>query len=112
MMSASPIATRRRHAITYWGRATISRGALIERDSSFSLDERQYRYLTIAANALPKHPFTVREAYLLLRSGQHTYVWPINQGRTKLSQFLLTGHSPRSGPLAVCLLYTSPSPRD
>lgn len=83
--------------------ATISRGALIERDSSFSLDERQYRYLTIAAGALPKYPFPVGEAYLLLRSGQHTFIWPINQGRTKLSQFLLTGHSPRHGPLAVVL---------
>lgn len=83
--------------------ATVSSGALIERDSSFSLDERQYRYLTVAANALPKHPFTVWEAYLLLRSGQHTFGWPINQSRTKLSQFLLTGVSPPSGPLAIVL---------
>ena len=77
--------------------------ALIEGDSSFVLDDRHYRYLTISDSALPKRPFTINEAYFLLRAGQHTYVWPINQSSTKLAQFLLTGHSPRNGPVAVLM---------
>ena len=83
--------------------AIASLPALIERDSSFLLNDRHYRYLTISDNALPKRPFTIKEAYFLLRSGQHTYVWPINQSFTKLAQFLLTGHSPRNGPVAVLM---------
>ena len=80
---------------------TAPSGTLIEKDSSFSLDERQYRYLTLSADALPKRPFANRDAYLLLRSEQHTFIWPINQSATKLAQFLLTGHAPRNGPLAA-----------
>lgn len=77
--------------------------ALITHDSSFSLDDRRYRYLTLADDALPKGPFICEDAYLLLRSEQHTFVWPINQSPTKLAQFLLTGRSPRNGPLAVVM---------
>lgn len=83
--------------------ATAGLTMLIGKDSSFSLDDRQYRYLTIADSALPTRPFTSSDAYLLLRSGQHTFVWPINQSPTKLAQFLLTGRSPRNSPLAVVM---------
>lgn len=81
----------------------VSADALIAKDSSFSLDDRQYRYLTIADGALPESFFTNKEAYLLLRSDQHTFVWPINQSSTKLSQFLLTGRSPGSNSLVVVM---------
>ncbi len=82
---------------------------IIEKDSSFSLSDRHYRYLTIATSALPQRPFGVKEAYLLLRSGDHTYVWPINQSTSKMAQFLLTGNAPRPGPLAVLMMDLLPS---
>lgn len=82
---------------------TNNLSAIIDKDSSFLLDDRRYRYLTIADDALPKPPFTSKQAHLLLRSSQHTFVWPINQSATKLAQFLLTGRSPQNGPLIVLL---------
>lgn len=87
------------------GAAFVGANALIAKDSSFSLDDRQYRYLTIADGALPSPEglFTIKEAYLLLRSNQHTFIWSINQSNTKLSQFLLTGRSLASGPIVVVM---------
>ncbi|MBC3785553.1 hypothetical protein [Spirosoma utsteinense] len=80
--------------------------ALVTKDSSFSLDERRYRYLTIDPTALAplsQQPFNQTAAYLLLRSARHTFLWPINQSRTKLSLFLVTGHPLQAGPLATIM---------
>lgn len=81
-------------------------GALVTKDSSFVLEERRYRYLTIASSALPafpNEPFNRNDAYLLMRSDQRTILWPINQSASKLTLFLNTGRSLPPDLLAVVM---------
>ena len=66
---------------------------LIKKDSAFAYGERQIHYLSMG-NRLPFiHAFDTQEAYLLLQSSQHTFMWPINCSSTKLMLYMITGRS-------------------
>lgn len=72
---------------------SASVGRLIVTDSTYRFDRRPCRYVVLSEAALPADAERDPGAYLLLRSDRQTLVWPVDQSRTKLSQYLQTGRS-------------------
>ncbi|GAB4019672.1 hypothetical protein GCM10028773_23180 [Spirosoma koreense] len=73
---------------------------LIEKDSTFKQGERKHEQLTLTRNPTQNW----KQAYLLLRSRQHTFVWPVDQSRYKLAYFLQNGDPVPPGEVATIFL--------
>ncbi|GAB3799527.1 hypothetical protein GCM10028819_23000 [Spirosoma humi] len=74
---------------------------LVERDSVSKYAERQRDELILAKNALPSIGLDRDGAYLLLRSKEHVFVWPVDQSSRKLANFLMNGKPAPDGNLVT-----------
>ena len=74
---------------------------LVEKDKVFRYAEHQLADMILAKNALPPVSPAENSAFLLLRSKEHVFVWPVDQSIRKLARFLIDGKPVPDGNLVT-----------